>query len=170
MELSFKKMTPEHAGSIAAWSYPTPYHVYGYDGRDEELSREELADPRNRFFAALAQEELIGFRSFGADGRVPGGRYEGAYLDTGGGLRPDLVGKGLGAEILLQGLRFGAASFGSESFRVTIAAFNQRALKVCARIGFRERDRFRRSSDGEPFVILTIDSLPSSILPERSLS
>ena len=42
---------------------------------------DELLDPALGFHAVLAGEELIGFRSFGPDGRVPGWDYDDAALD-----------------------------------------------------------------------------------------
>jgi ribosomal-protein-alanine N-acetyltransferase len=62
-----------------------------------------LVDPTSGFRALVETDELIGFRSFGDDGQVPGGPYEsttppgGSVRDTGGGLRPDLTGRGLAA-------------------------------------------------------------------------
>jgi hypothetical protein len=75
-------------------------------------------------------------------------------LDTGGGLRPDLTGKGLGVELVRKGLEFGAGRYGVKRFRVTVAAFNQRALKVCRRVGFVEQQRFLRPGDRQAFLIL----------------
>jgi [ribosomal protein S18]-alanine N-acetyltransferase len=159
MILRFQRMTTGHAQAIAQWGYGEPYSRYGYDSRDSKEVVAELTDRSSDFFAVLAEGELVAFRSFGPDGQVVGGAYSEAYLDTGGGLRPDLTGRGWGGDVLLQGLRFGAVRFGTTRFRVTVATFNVRALKVCRAVGFQERQRFRRIGDGEEFCILTFDFL-----------
>ena len=157
MNISFTPLRREHAEAIISWRYQPPYEVYDYRDKSPRVVIEYLTDPANRFFAVLHGDELIGFRSFGPDGRVPGGEYDESYLDTGGGLRPDLTGQGLGAKIIRKGLEFGAQEFGAKRFRVTIAAFNERALRVSKRIGFTEDQRFQRTSDGEQFVVLRLE-------------
>ena len=86
-------MTEPYAADIAAWRYPPPYDCYDMTEVDPGF----LVNPENGFFALTGDDDaLIGFRSFGPDGQVPGGSYDSSALDTGGGLRPDLTGQGLG--------------------------------------------------------------------------
>jgi len=101
--------------------------------------------------------ELLAFRSFGEDGQVESGNYATGYLDAGGGLRPELTGRGLGAVFLRQGLNLGSRYYDVHRFRVTIADFNRRALRVCPKVGFASGQHFRRESDNQPFTALTID-------------
>jgi [ribosomal protein S18]-alanine N-acetyltransferase len=143
-------MTAAYAADIVTWRYPPPYDCYDMARADLAL----LADPGGGFFALMDGARLIGFRSFGADGQVPGGRYDESALDTGGGLRPELTGKGLGREAIQTGLAFGRDRFAPPAFRVTIAASNQRARRVVERIGFREIGSFEASTDGRSYVIL----------------
>lgn len=157
IELSFKPMTRESANRIISWQYETPYDVYGYNKEGKKETIDYLIKEKNRFYSIFQHDELIGFRSFGEDGRVNGGDYSNTYLDTGGGLRPDLTGKGLGAETILGGLKFGERIFGISRFRITVADFNQRAKKVCEKIGFEHKGNFARASDGKQFSIFTID-------------
>ena len=63
----------------------------------------------------------------------------------------------MGEEMIRKGLEFGSHRYGSNRFRVTVAAFNERALKVCRWIGFREVHRFRRPTDNEEFAVLVLD-------------
>ena len=77
------------------WSYDAPYDVYDMTGAEPD----ELLDPAAGFHAVLACDELIGFRSFGPDGRVPGWDYDDTALDTGGGLRPSFTGQGFGRSV-----------------------------------------------------------------------
>ena len=138
MNITLVRLEREHALEIVSWRYEEPYSVYDYREQSAELVVEFLVAPTNQFFAVLGDGELIGFRSFGPDGRVAGGEYDDDFLDTGGGLRPDLTGKGLGESVIRQGIEFGTNQYGTQRFRVTVAAFNERALRVCARVGFLE--------------------------------
>jgi ribosomal-protein-alanine N-acetyltransferase len=143
-------MTPAYAAEIAGWRYPAPYDCYDLTGADPAA----LADPGSGFFALADQSGLIGFRSFGPDGQVPGGAYDASALDTGGGLRPDLTGRGLGRAAIAAGLEFGQEWFRPAAFRVTIAAFNVRAQRVVTALGFRPAGSFRGSVNGRDYEIL----------------
>ena len=160
MQLSFQPMTRAAAESMTDWVYSAPYNIYGYHTRNRAEALTYLTAPINRFFAAFDGNELVGFRSFGADGRVAGGDYDGRYLDTGGGLRPDLTGRGLGQSAIAQGLHFGASVFRTTRFRVTIAGFNLRAQTVCRRLGFHVTQQFIRPHDRAEFLVFSIDELP----------
>ena len=100
-------MTLAYATEVATWRYPPPYDLNDMTGADPAF----LASPESGFWALTGDGELIGFRSFGPDGRVPGYDYDESALDTGGGLRPDLTGRGLGAQAISAGLAFGQREF-----------------------------------------------------------
>ncbi len=146
-------MTPEYAADIATWRYPAPYDCYDLSG----VAPAYFLDQANGFFALLsATDELIGFRSFGADGQVPGGQYDDSALDTGGGLRPSLTGRGLGRRAIKTGLEFGRRRFAPRAFRVTVASFNLRALRVVTSLGFSPVSTFTPGPDGRSFQILVL--------------
>ena len=134
-------MTAAYAAEIVTWRYPPPYDCYDMTGGSAAF----IAGPESGFYALTDGDELIGFRSFGADGRVPGGAYDDSALDTGGGLRPDLTGKGLGRAAIGTGLEFGRREFAPAAFRVTVASFNERALRVIRSLGFRPASSFARA-------------------------
>lgn len=140
----------EHAVDIATWSYPSPYDVYDMASVDPD----ELLEPEVGYHAVMAGDRLIGFRSFGPDGRVPGWHYDDSALDTGGGMRPELIGQGLGRAVISAGLAFGRATFAPVAFRVTVASFNARALRTVTSLGFTRIDSFSASSDARPFDVL----------------
>lgn len=142
-------MTAAHAACIVTWRYPPPYDCYDRTSTDPAF----LTDPASEFFALVDGGRLIGFRSFGSDGQVPGGVYDQSALDTGGGLRPGLTGKGLGREAIQTGLAFGRARFSPPAFRVTIATFNLRARRVVEALGFQKISSFRAST-GQSYGIL----------------
>jgi ribosomal-protein-alanine N-acetyltransferase len=143
-------MTAAYAAQIVTWHYPPPYDLYNMSGDDAPA----LTSANSEFFALIGQNELIGYRSFGADGQVPGGIYASAALDTGGGLRPDLTGKGLGREAIQTGLAFGREKFAPAAFRVTIATFNVRARRVVQALGFSRIASFHATTDGRGYEIL----------------
>jgi ribosomal-protein-alanine N-acetyltransferase len=144
-------MTAEYAADIVTWQYSVPYACYDMTG----VAPDFLIDPTSGFYALVDHGGLIGFRSFGPDGRVPGGRYDSSALDTGGGLRPELTGQGLGREAISTGLAFGVRQFAPPAFRMTIAAFNIRAQKVVQLLGFEAVGRFAASTDGRDYDIFT---------------
>ena len=115
-------LTRAHAEDLATWRYDAPYDVYDLVGADPD----ELLHPALGFHAVLAGERLIGFRSFGPDGQVPGWDYDDAALDTGGGLRPSLTGQGLGRAVIGAGLEFGRATYAPPAFRVALPRLRRR--------------------------------------------
>jgi ribosomal-protein-alanine N-acetyltransferase len=143
-------MTETYAADIVTWRYPPPYGCYDMTSADPA----SLTEPASGFFALVDRAQLIGFRSFGSDGQVPGGVYDESALDTGGGLRPELTGKGLGREAIQTGLAFGRDRFSPPAFRVTIAAFNVRAQRVAAALGFAKVSSFRATSGERSYEIL----------------
>jgi [ribosomal protein S18]-alanine N-acetyltransferase len=143
-------MTAAYAADIVTWHYPPPYDCYDMTSADPAF----LTDPASGFFALIHGAQLIGFRSFGTDGQVPGGVYDESALDTGGGLRPGLTGKGLGREAIHTGLAFGRGRFSPPAFRVTIASFNLRARRVVEALGFQQVSIFRASANGRSYDVL----------------
>ena len=98
--------------------------------------------------------KLVGFRSFGPDGQVPGWDYDDQSLDTGGGLRARLVGCGFGRCAISAGLAYGRAQFAPPAFRVTVATFNVRALRTVEGLGFERVGQFNAATDGSSFEVL----------------
>ncbi len=143
-------MTSAYAADIVTWRYPAPYDCYDMTGASPAF----LVSEESGFCALTDGEELIGFRSFGEDGRVPGWNYDSSALDTGGGLRPDLTGKGLGREAIGTGLAFGRREFAPAAFRVTVASFNERALRVVRSLDFVLCGSFLASTNGRSYGIL----------------
>lgn len=150
-------MSRAHAEDIAGWRYPAPYDFYDLHG----VSAEELLDPAAGFHAVTSGDRLIGFRSFGPDGQVPGWEYDDSALDTGGGLRPDLTGQGLGRAVIAAGLAFGRAQFAPTAFRVTVAAFNARALRCVRSLGFEPIGTFTGAHNAQDFHVLVRAERPS---------
>lgn len=153
--LTFCPMNETHARAILDWHYDPPYDIYDVGAGDREATVQVFLDREYAYHGILsAQDELVAYCCFGADAQVPGGDYTAAALDIGLGVRPDLTGQGQGGAYVQAVLDFARRTFSPSAFRVTIAEFNERALRVWERAGFRRVQQFGRKHDGRPFVVL----------------
>lgn len=158
MQLSVYPMDEDSAQMILGWRYEPPYDIYdlGLAADDEADVAEAVAYFfANQFYAVLDEEtgELVAYCSFGPDGQVPGGNYSQPALDIGMGMRPNLTGQGLGEQFLATAVTFARQTFPFQKLRVTIAAFNKRAQRLCQKAGFVEVDRFESENGGRLFII-----------------
>ena len=149
-DYSFSPLTRRDAELIASWRYPAPYHIYDLD----KSAISSLTHPDCHYYAIRCGDEMIGFRCYGEDARVVGGDYSVPALDMGGGLRPDLTGRGLGSSVLTAAIQFAKQRFQSDRFRVTVASFNERALRTCLKVGFSRACEFDRPTDRRRFSVL----------------
>jgi [ribosomal protein S18]-alanine N-acetyltransferase len=134
-------MDQAEARAISDWCYPSPYSFYDWRADEEDLAL-LLDDERRkgRFFSAFDEEnELVGFFELQA---------KGGDLVIGLGLRPDLTGRGLGREFVEAGLAFAQENFHPTRFRLSVAAFNERAIKVYERAGFSTTRAFDHETNG----------------------
>jgi len=154
-------LTREHAEDISTWRYDAPYDLYDLVGADPEV----LLHPDVGCHAVMAGDRLIGFRSFGPDGQVPGWDYDDSALDTGGGLRPELTGQGLGRAAVSAGLAFGRERFAPAAFRVSVASFNNRALRTVQSLGFQRVGSFQAARDARSFDVLIRIEGPAPVQP-----
>ncbi|MEM8861689.1 MAG: GNAT family N-acetyltransferase [Chloroflexota bacterium] len=150
-QFDFRPMDRETAIKVASWRYEPPYDIY--NALDLEGTLECYLDPDYHYYSVWHKNELIAFRCFGPDAQVPGGDYSADALDMGGGLRPDLTGKGLGAGLMKAAFEFARKKFNPPAFRATVAGFNVRAQKVCLRVGYQEAKRFFSQRLNREFVI-----------------
>ncbi len=129
MDFHISEMTEESRVEMRSWRYPPPYDFY--DGDVDPPSNPE------RYFVALDREsELVGFYYF--EEKPPD-------LDFGLGLRPDLVGHGLGIEFFNAGLAFARERYEPRRVYLHVAEFNERARRVYERAGFEVVSRHVRS-------------------------
>ena len=155
MSLTFKLMDEAAARAVLAWRYEEPYSFYNPDPAELARDLQNLTAPSNHYYALTDEGgALVAYFCFGPDARVPGGDYTDAALDVGGGLRPDLTGRGLGPLYIRAALDFARREFAPPALRVTVAAWNRRACAACVRAGFRPVRRFRRAADDLEFDIL----------------
>jgi ribosomal-protein-alanine N-acetyltransferase len=129
-EFHFAQLSQADAEVIAEWRYPEPFSFYNWTADPGDLR--ELLDPSLRGEAYWAVKDdagdLVGHFSFKPkDERT---------IEIGLGLRPDLTGRGLGASFLSAGLDFARDRFQPDRFVLSVATFNERAIKVYERAGF----------------------------------
>lgn len=151
----FEPMTEACARAALSWRYEPPYDFYNHDpAQVDVLIHKSYLNPAYHYFSVFnEQDSLIAFRCFGEDARVPGGDYSADALDMGGGLRPDLIGHGLGPQVMQAAMDFARAEFSPKAFRATVAEFNLRAQRACEKVGYMPVQRFTATHSGVPFVI-----------------
>jgi ribosomal-protein-alanine N-acetyltransferase len=66
------------------------------------------------------------------------------------GLRPDCTGKGLGQAFVEAGLEYAKQKFDPATFRLSVATFNRRAIRVYEKVGFKPDGVFmNETNDGQ---------------------
>jgi [ribosomal protein S18]-alanine N-acetyltransferase len=147
----FRPMSDQEAREISWWSYDPPYDFY--DATSDPDDRAELLDAERRregsYYAAFDKRgSLVGFFQFEMKGRI---------VEIGLGLRPDLTGRKLGLGFMLAGLEFARRHFSPTGFRLMVATFNERAILVYERAGFRRTEVFTHRTNGGdyPFLLMT---------------
>jgi ribosomal-protein-alanine N-acetyltransferase len=166
-DFRIRPMTAADARAVAAWRYPGDYSFYGADADADDLA--ELLNPAewgHRYVAAdeVPRHELAGFAVVKLAGRV---------AEIGLGMRPGLTGLGLGGPFVGACLRFAAAALGAQSYTLAVAAFNQRAITVYERAGFREVERFEHFTNGGLHAFIRMARARSAVRadsPEGTLS
>jgi hypothetical protein len=89
--LAVRPLTAADARDLASWRYPAPYSMYDADADAER----RYLDPAWNYHAIIDERgPLVAHCCFGPDARVPGGAYADEAVDVGGGIRPELVGRG----------------------------------------------------------------------------
>jgi [ribosomal protein S18]-alanine N-acetyltransferase len=145
----FRPMTDGEAREISGWRYEQPYDFYDWTSDPDDL--EELLDPERRkgtYFSVFDEEgALVGF--FGIEAKD-------GSVDVGLGLRPDLTGAGRGLDFLLAGLNFARELHSPTRFTLAVATFNERAIRVYERAGFRRERVYMHHTNGGEFRFLAM--------------
>lgn len=156
-DLKILPMTPEFADMISRWKYDGIYSFYDHS----EQGAEGFMDGAH--FACLdGESDLVGYFCYGSDARIPTiepDAYQGEFLDIGLGMRPDLCGRGLGPRFIAAGLEYAEAALGAGALRLSVAAFNERAIKTYLKTGFTVEREVTNSYFKNKFYIMTRESL-----------
>jgi ribosomal-protein-alanine N-acetyltransferase len=147
LHFTFKPMNEQDARAIAQWHYQDPYNFYDADQDPDDLA--ELLDPQSwqEIYHSVLDEndELLGFFTFNKHGNT---------VEIGLGLRPDLTGKGVGLEFVQAGLAFAQNKYASTNFRLRVATFNKRAIRVYEKAGFHPVRVYMQTTNGGEYEFL----------------
>ena len=129
-------MMADFTEQIAGWTYEDEYSVYSLPKTDDTVSELLCGD----YYAYLDPKgSVAGYFCFGPSARIPA-MQENAYaqpaLDFGLGLAPDRCGYGHGVTFVQTGLDFARSEFRVQPIRLTVAAFNRRAIRTYEKTGF----------------------------------
>jgi [ribosomal protein S18]-alanine N-acetyltransferase len=148
---TFKPMTQSQAEFIAYhWHYEGEYSFYDMESDKEDLV--DFLDPESRgdtMFSVYEGEGLAGFFSINKTGA-------GIY-DIGLGMRPDLTGNRRGSKFLTAGMGFVKFRFSPVKITLSVARFNERAIKVYRKIGFQDVETFNQNTNGDTFEFLKME-------------
>jgi RimJ/RimL family protein N-acetyltransferase len=132
-----EEWTEAHAHEVACWRYLPPYDFYDLaSDPDDEAAMHDPARA-SHYRAVLAE----------GDGRLDAFWYfdwPEDVVEVGIGLRPDLTGGGRGEAFLSAQLAYAARTWQPATFRLFVVAWNERAIRLYERLGFREVGRETR--------------------------
>ena len=125
----------------------------GGDGDEYDEIVAYFSEPNFHCSGILHEDALVGFCTFGLDGRVDGGNYSQPALDIGMGMKPDLTGQKHGDNFIATIIQYANETFAPPRLRVTITTTNARARRVWQKAGFIQQERFTCPRNDKPFLI-----------------
>ncbi|KAB2443550.1 GNAT family N-acetyltransferase [Bacillus luti] len=156
MDYAYTVMTQEEAEEIAYnWHYEGKYSFYDIEADQEDLAEFLHEESRgNHIFSVKENGTLIGFFSFcKTDNRT---------VDIGLGMRPNITGDGLGLQFVKAGLDFSKETYSCKYITLSVATFNERAIKVYKRAGFEAVGTFIQKTNGSCFEFLKMSYICKS--------
>lgn len=141
-----ERLTQPNAEQIAnLWHYQGEYSFY--DMKNDLEDYEEIMSPEKRgdkYFQILNNNgELTAFFCIEANSEIS--------AEIGLGMAPTLVGQGHGSELMEKIENFLKEKNSFESMLLSVATFNQRALKVYKQAGFNIVNERKQNSNGAIF-------------------
>lgn len=141
-KVEITKMNQSEAVIIAdTWKYPAAYDFYDMTADPEdyqELINEE--ERGNHYFSVKEQGELVGFFCiFPQDEQS---------VEIGVGMKPEVTGNGFGKKFVHLVLDHVNHQFQNPEIWLSVAQFNQRAIKVYENAGFVKVDEIQQANNG----------------------
>jgi [ribosomal protein S18]-alanine N-acetyltransferase len=131
--LHVRPLERRDAEAVGSWRYQGPWSVYDPRPGDDPLSAVAGYD-------AVVDDagSLVGFVCVGQEARVPGLAEADGIIDIGVGMRPDLVGRGLGRHFGAVVLDHVRGRCGDRPLRAVVQGWNERSLRLARGLGFRD--------------------------------
>ena len=150
MQYRFRGLGWRDALAIARWRYEGRYAFYNLSlpALASMVATQYLLSPLGIILYTAVLDErgaLVGMFSF---------IHQGKLVEIGLALRPDLTGKGAGEAFVNAGLDFARHRFQPSVFRLIVATFNHRAIRVYERAGFTAVRTFTRRDIGQSYEAL----------------
>ncbi|MDZ7672143.1 MAG: GNAT family protein [Halanaerobiales bacterium] len=156
MEFIKKINAREVAEEIANWKYKKPYNIYNING-DENTIKEII---EKDYYSYSYGDIIIGYFCYGKPARVPNDNndiYEDEnYLDIGIGMNPKLCDKGKGLKFFKKAVETAYELYEKKKYRLTVAKFNERAIKVYKKYGFKEEKEFVKNTNSSNTTFITM--------------
>lgn len=164
MPLTINKMNDKYAIEVLCWKYERPYNFY-----NNVLTSNAILELISGTYYVVLDEhnELIGYFCIGLPARVPAGDQYNAYkeecIDIGIGMKPELTGKGNGARFFAAILEFIQETWKGINLRLTVAAFNKRAIRLYEKTGFKKEMQFKNEENTEFIVMKRVPVTPRNL-------
>lgn len=132
--------------AVASWKYATPADLESAVGDHSEIIP---CDPDRAWRVVLdADGSLVGFLIYVVDGD---------QVTIGAGLRPDLVGQGLGLQFIDVALDYAVGEWAPKRIRVQVPARNGRVQRLFGRAGFASVARRSASVGLRPLDVIVFE-------------
>jgi len=148
MKLEFRVPTKSDVDDILTWKYDGIYSFYDNDIQKEKMEWiESFVDSDDNFSIYNDNNKLVGNCSF---------YYIEEFFCVGLQMRPELTGKGFGIEFAKSIIDFGREKYKLNYIDLTVAKFNNRAIKVYEKLGFKVIDEFVNTIRGNDYDFLAM--------------
>lgn len=159
----FEPLKLNHVLKMRAWGrHKSPlFQDYNFNFKSEEDCKDFLMaktlSPFNSYYAIIYAEEVIGFLGNKNINFLTRSSTLGLVLN------PSLVGMGFGTKVLAKFLDYYFNDKGMRKMKLLVAAYNDRALKVYEKIGFK-----KVSEHIEPYPNFSIDKSSKDYLDHKA--
>lgn len=148
MKLEFRVPTKSDVDDILTWKYDGKYSFYDNDIQKEKMEWiESFVDSDDNFSIYNDSNKLVGNCSF---------YYIEEFICVGLQMKPELTGKGFGIEFAKAIVDFGREKYKLNYIDLIVAKFNNRAIKVYEKLGFKVIDEFVNTIRGNDYDFIAM--------------
>jgi ribosomal-protein-alanine N-acetyltransferase len=148
MRFVFQPMQPSDVLAVAAWHYDEPYTFYDMQADPDDLREfQDFAHWQDPYYSVFDDAgALIGYFVFKRRGD--------GIIELGLGLHPKSTGQGMGLSFVQEGIAFAKETFRPLRIVLAVATFNERAIKVYERAGFKRLRTYLHRTNGADYEFL----------------